>query len=158
MDTRPARLGGACDRSETLGSGPAAVEAHERVASVDRDCRPVEELLDRETLGCDAGGLADLQGALGGRPLVRPRSGQFEQAQRRLHAQLTLERRLDRRRHLLEPLERRAEGTGQLRQAQQRAQVARGEGGAALLLDRLDVDAGRPSPADHDDGAGVRSS
>ena len=111
-------LRGARDGCETFGSGPTAVEADERVASVDRDRRTVEELLDRESFGRDAGGLADLQRPLGRSPLVRTGADQLEQTQWRLHAELDVERRLDRSRHVLERLEASAERAGKLRQPQ----------------------------------------
>ena len=151
MDAGAARLGRAGDRSDTLGAGPAAVEADEGVAAVDCDRGAVEELLDREALRRDARGLANLQGALRCGPLVRPGPRQLEQAQRRLHSQLTLERRLDRGGHRLEP-ESRAQRLRELRQAQQSAEVPGGESRAALLIHRLDVDARRAAAADHHDG------
>ena len=110
---------------------------------VDRDRRPVEELLDREPLGGDARRLAHLQRPLRRRPLVRARADQLEQARRRLDAEVALERRLDRVGDVRRARSAAPERAGELREPHQRAEVARREGRAPLLLDRLDVDAGR---------------
>ena len=129
--------------------GPAAVEADERVALVDRDRRPVEELLHRQALGGDARRLADLQGSLRRGPLVRARAGQLEQARGRPDADVARERSLDGLGDVLE-LERGSERARELGEPHQRAEVAGRERGAPLLLDRLDVDTRRAAASDHD--------
>jgi hypothetical protein len=62
------------------------------------------------------------------------------------------QRRLHRVRDIVQPVQRCTQSDGELRQPHQGAEVARGEGRTALLLDRLDVDARRAPAPDHDDG------
>ena len=72
-------------------------------------------------------------------------------ARRRLDAELAGERRLDRRRHVLEARRApRPSAPRELRQPHQRAEVAGRERGASLRLDRLHVDPRRAAAADDD--------
>src|SRR5262249_40278694 len=137
VNSRAACFGGAGNRTEPLGAGAAAVETDERVPAVDSDGGAVEELLDRQALGCDLRRLPNLHRAPGGRPLVRAGAGELEQPQRWLDVELALEHSLDGGGNVLEPVEPRAECTRELRDSQQRAEVASGEGRAPLLLDGL---------------------
>ena len=151
MDARTAGFRRRGDAVQPVGAGAAAVQAHERVAPVDRNRRAVEELLHRQPLGRHPRRLPALQRALGGGPLVGAGADQLEQPRRRLDPELTFEGRLDRGRHVFQPLQGSAERAGELRQPHQRAEVARGERRAALRLDRLDVDPRRAAPPDDDD-------
>ena len=80
-----------------------------------------------------------------------PGADQLEQPRRRLDAEVPLERSLHGVGNVVELVERRPERTGELREPHQRAEVAGRERRAALLLDRLDVDARRAAAADDDD-------
>ena len=147
VGAEPAR--GAGDLEHALGARAAPVQRDEPVAGTQRHARPVQQLLRREALGRDVGGLARLERALRRGPGIGSRAGELEQAGRRAYGR---RRHRQRGRHrignALEFGQLGAEGTRQLRHAHERAEVARGEGRTALRCDRLDV-AARADARDH---------
>src|SRR5207244_2852556 len=122
---------------EPLGARTAAVEANESVERSERETRAVQQLLNGIGRGEEMGCLAHLERSFGGRPLIWAGADEVEPASWDFDARA---RRGQRRRdgignHL--EIKLGAEGTGELSEAHERAEMTRREGAGALLRDRL---------------------
>ena len=151
VDACAARLDRARELRETGGTWPAAVEADECVASVEREPRSVQELLHGEALGEHVRGLAHLERSFGRGPLIRSGAHELEAALGQLdRGARRCQRVCDRFRNRLELTELGAQSLSKLRETAERTQMARGERAGGLLCDRLDIGTRRAFAADRD--------